>query len=144
MGSLLFIAVVAANIMRLVTVIMGSFPWSLNSSFSVTDPRLDTDPSDPALVIFVLFVKAPCRLFPSPPCLFDLSLWVLESLLSRVSLLLFSFFISSPSCLVNFPSPSHALLALGFSPVEYCVICGFPVASLVSPRSPRDSCLSPP
>ena len=62
-GSLVIVAAFAAKNIRRVTVIMGSFPWSLNSSFSVTDPRLDIDPTDPVLVIFVLLVNAPLRLF---------------------------------------------------------------------------------
>ena len=78
MESLLFVAAVAAKNMRRGTVIMGAYPWSLNSSFSVTDPRLNNDPSEHVLVIFVLFVKTPLRLFLDVPFLNGLFLLALE------------------------------------------------------------------
>ena len=103
MGSLIVVASVAAKHIRRCTVIMGSFPWSLNSSFSVTDPRLDNDPSEHVLVICVLFVKDPRRLFLDVTFLAGLFLLALE-----YSLLSLAFWVPPLKLQLDFSSMSVA------------------------------------
>ena len=69
MGSLVIVDALAEKHKQRVTATMGSFPSSLNSSVSGTDPRLDIDPKDPALVILVLLVNDPLSFFLDVPAI---------------------------------------------------------------------------